>query len=259
MNRKRKSFEGVWNIIRFNWHFYILATVALIIVGWLYSLLPSSYSIFVTLIFVSIVITTLNSLLVSFYVYDISDLYKLKWLNKIGLESTLNQKIVNINAGFDETSHLLAQHFSTAQLSVFDFYDAEKHTEISIQRARKVYPPYPNTRVIQTTHLPLADKSIDTIFLFLAAHEIRNTEERTIFLKELKRDCKENGQIILIEHLRDVPNFLAYTIGFLHFIALPAWLKNFQEADLFLSQKFKITPFITVFVLENSDFSNQKN
>ena len=255
MDKKRKSFEGVWNIIRFNWHFYLLAIIALISMGCLSIFLPAEYSIFVVLIFIFILITTLNSLFVSFYIYDISDLYKLKWLNKIGLESTLNQKMVNIHAGFDETSHLLAQHFSNVNLLVFDFYDAEKHTEISIQRARKVYPSYPNTKVIQTSHLSLSDKSIDTIFLFLAAHEIRNTDERTLFFKELKRVCKDKGKIILIEHLRDVPNFLAYTIGFLHFIALPAWLKNFQEADLFLSQKFKITPFITVFVLENSNSS----
>lgn len=256
MEQKRKSFEGVWNIIRFNYHFYLLAVLALVIIWIGYVLLPSDYSIFMVLIFVSVLITTLNSLLVSFYIYDISDLHKLNWLNKIS--KTSNQKIINIHAGFDETSYLLAQKFPAAQLSVFDFYDAEKHTEISIKRARKAYPPYPNTQPIQATNLPLSDKSIDTIFLFLAAHEIRNSEERTHFFVELKRICKDNGQIILIEHLRDIPNFLAYTIGFLHFVSLSSWLKNFQETDLVLSQKFHITPFITVFVLQKSDSSIKK-
>jgi len=255
MEQKRKSYEGVWNIIRFNYHFYLLAILALFAIWVGYVFLSSDYSIFTIFIFVSILITTLNSLLVSFYIYDISDLYKLNWLskiakNKIDKELTLNQKIINIHAGFDETSYLLKQKLPTATLSVFDFYDAEKHTEISIKRARKAYPPYPNTQPIQANNLPLSDKSIDTIFLFLAAHEIRNSEERTIFFEELKRVCKDNGQIIVIEHLRDIPNFLAYTIGFLHFISLSSWFKNFQEADLFLRQKFCVTPFITVFVLQ---------
>jgi hypothetical protein len=57
--------------------------------------------------------------------------------------------------------------------------------------------------------------------------------------------------------LRDIPNFLAYTIGFLHFISLSSWLKNFQEADLLLSQKIHITPFITIFVLQNLNPSIQ--
>ena len=248
--QQRKWVEGVWNIIRFNYHFYFLAMMALIAIGCCSIFLPSEYSVFAVLIFVSILIITLNSLLVSFYIYDISDLYKLNWLTKIGLENTLKQKIINIHAGFDETSHLLAQKFPIDELSVFDFYDAEKHTEISIKRARKVYPPYPNTKPIQTTNLPLSDTSIDTIFLFLAAHEIRNSEERTQFFKELKRICKEDGQIILIEHLRDIPNFLAYTIGFLHFLSSNSWIKNFQDADLSLINRFKITPFITVFVLK---------
>ncbi|AFM05037.1 methylase involved in ubiquinone/menaquinone biosynthesis [Bernardetia litoralis DSM 6794] len=248
--KQRKSYEGVWNIIRFNYHFYLLAIAALIILGCLSIFLTSDYSIFAVLILISTLITTLNSLLVSFYIYDISDLYKLNWLDKIDKTSILNKKIINIHAGFDETSHLLAEKFPTAQLSVFDFYDAEKHTEISIKRARKVYAPYPKTKSIQTTNLSISDKSIDTIFLFLAAHEIRNSDERTQFFKELKRICKKTGQIILVEHLRDIPNFLAYTIGFLHFFSSDSWLKNFQEADLSLINRFKITPFITVFILK---------
>ncbi|WP_375562571.1 class I SAM-dependent methyltransferase [Bernardetia sp. OM2101] len=246
----RKPYQGVWNIIRFNYHFYLVAIVALVAIGCFAVFLPSDYFIFAILVFVSVLITTLTSLLVSFYIYDISDLYKLNWLTKIGLETILKQKIINIHAGFDETSPLLAQKFPNSELSVFDFYDAEKHTEISIKRARKVYPPYPNTKVIQTTNLPITDKSIDTIFLFLAAHEIRNSEERTQFFKDLKRICKEDGQIILIEHLRDIPNFLAYTIGFLHFLSSDSWLKNFQDANLSLVNRFKITPFITVFILK---------
>ena len=249
MNRERQPFEGVWNIIRFNYHFYILSFVVLMIIGCLYFLIPSEYSVLIIMPFCATLITTLNSLLVSFYIYDISDLYKLNWLEKIKQISS-HSETINIHAGFDETSHLLAQKFPHSNLSVFDFYDAKKHTEVSIKRARKVYPAYPNTQQIQTNYLPLSDKSIDVVFLFLAAHEIRNKEERTQFFQELKRICKDNGQIILIEHLRDIPNFLAYTIGFLHFLSAPTWLKNFKEAELKILQKFKITSFITVFILK---------
>ena len=46
--------------------------------------------------------------------------------------------ITNINAGFDETSYILDDKFPNATIKAFDFYDAEKHTEASIKRARKV-------------------------------------------------------------------------------------------------------------------------
>ena len=31
MDTVRKPFQGVWNIVRFNWHFYLFAFLALII------------------------------------------------------------------------------------------------------------------------------------------------------------------------------------------------------------------------------------
>ena len=61
------------------------------------------------------------SLLVSWYVYDLSNLYKLSWL----FPNNDNIKIVNIHAGFDETSVLLSAKFPNAELIVFDFYDQE--------------------------------------------------------------------------------------------------------------------------------------
>lgn len=51
-----------------------------------------------------ILITTSVSLLVSYYVYDLSDLYKLNWLHELVANLKRDLKIVNIHAGFDETS-----------------------------------------------------------------------------------------------------------------------------------------------------------
>ena len=41
--------------------------------------------------------------------------------------------------------------------------------------------------------------------------------ERTLFFKELHRILKREGELVIVEHLRDLPNFLAYTIGFFHY------------------------------------------
>ncbi len=38
------------------------------------------------------------------------------------------------------------------------------------------------------------------------------------FFNELNRVLKPNGQIVVTEHLRDLNNFLAYNIGFFHFL-----------------------------------------
>ena len=244
----RKPLQGISNIVRFNWHFYALS-LGFVVFIWVFSpFLKENYRFYTNLLCFLVVATTAISLLVSYYVYDVSDLYKLTWLDNFTLSKSGN--IVNINAGFDETSVLLKDKFPNTELLVFDFYNPEKHTEVSIKRARKAYPPYPNTQTITTSKIPLPDNSADTIFAILAAHEIRDEAERLIFFNELKRILKPTGHIVVTEHLRDVPNFLAYNIGFFHFISKSSWLKTFKKAHFNLEKEVKINPFISTFLLE---------
>jgi ubiquinone/menaquinone biosynthesis C-methylase UbiE len=245
----RKPFQGVSNIIRFNWHYYLLSALAVLLVWVISRFFVSSVStanIVAALILVSIIV----SLVVSTYIYDFSELYRLSWLD--GLGNNKGEKIININAGFDETSYLLQKKFKHSELLVADFYDPDKHTEISIKRARRAYPPFPNTQQITTASLPVQDESADKIFTILSAHEIRNDEERIVFFKELYRVLKPGGKIIVAEHLRDPVNFLAFNIGFFHFHSKITWKKTFQEANLTVSKEIKITPFITAFILEKN-------
>lgn len=244
----RKPFQGVLNIIRFNWHFYFLSFGMVLLILFLNSFSGNPFEIYGNIFCALIAGTSIISLLVSFYVYDLSGLYKMKWLD--GLDITNNSKIVNINAGFDETSIILKNKYPASDLIAFDFYDPIKHTEVSIKRARKAYLPFPDTRQITTSNLPLQDDCTDTIFVILAAHEIREDHERQTFFRELKRVIKAKGNIVVVEHLRDVPNFLAYNIGFFHFIPKTSWHKTFQNAGLAISKKIKVTPFITTFILE---------
>ncbi|MEM9886049.1 MAG: methyltransferase domain-containing protein [Bacteroidota bacterium] len=245
----RKPYQGVWNIVRFNWHFYLLSLMMISLLFLLQFVVPESYHFLLHLFIVTIIFTTFISLIISFYIYDCSSLYRLDWLDKYFNTSIKNS--INIHAGFDETSVLLNKKFSDSNLKVFDFYDPKIHTEISIKRARKAYPPYPNTKSIQTHYLPLESKSADAIFVLLSAHEIREKKERNIFFRELKRVLKIDGKIIIVEHLRDIPNFLAYTIGFFHFYPKSVWLETFQDTNLRLVEELKITPFISTFILSN--------
>jgi ubiquinone/menaquinone biosynthesis C-methylase UbiE len=247
MEKMRKPFQGVSNIVRFNWHFYALSTVAILCVLW--ANYADKLPLFYTNIILFFIITpTLISLLVSYYVYDFSNLYKLDWLDDMVLIP--NKKMLNVNAGFDETSVLLKEKYPHSELIVFDFYDPKKHTEVSIKRARNAYPPYPNTVSINTSKLPLPDDFIDIIFVTFSAHEIRNDAERIVFFKELHRILTKNGKIVVTEHLRDLPNFLAYNIGFLHFMPKKSWYETFEIAQFEIKKEQKITPFISTFTLK---------
>jgi len=250
MEKIRKPFQGVWNIICFNWQFYVLAILATVFLFLFGHYLNGVLRTISDILVLAIIGSTTISLVVSCYIYDFSELYKLSWLDN--LLPIGKGKIVNINAGFDETSQLLKSKFADSELVVLDFYDPVKHTEVSIKRARKAYPPYPNTRQVQTNALPLQNDSAENIFLVLSAHEIRNNNERIFFFKELRRAISATGQIIVTEHLRDTANFMAYNIGFLHFHSKSTWLNTFHLAGLSIVCEIKITPFITTFILDKN-------
>jgi ubiquinone/menaquinone biosynthesis C-methylase UbiE len=247
MEKIRKPFQGVRNIVRFNWHFYVLALGFLLLLLLFANYADAAFTLYILLFALLIVFPVLISLSVSYYVYDLSGLYKLIWIDSfIDAEKS---KIININAGFDETSILLKDKFPNAELIVLDFYNPEKHTELSIKRARKTYPVFPGTKAVTETSLPIPDNSADKIFVIFAAHEIRNEDDRIKFFMELKRIIKPAGQIIVTEHLRDTVNFWAFNIGFLHFYSKQSWLTVFQSVGLQLKSEHKHTPFISIFTL----------
>jgi len=247
METLRSPFQGVWNIVRFNWPFYMFGVMLLIIILIGIMVFPS-YHALLLIVFGAVVIPTILSLAVSYYVYDLSDLYQFKWLDNLSMSS--NSTIINVHAGFDETSVILNTKFPNAILKAFDFYDPIRHTEPSIKRAREAYPAFANTVGIRSTSIPMKGHSVDYIFVIFSAHEIRNDEERILFFRELKRVLKPSGRIIVVEHLRDLANFAAYNVGFLHFISRDSWMKTFAGAQLVISGERKVTPFITTFILK---------
>lgn len=247
----RKPFQGVWNIVRFNWHFFVLATVLTAGLFGLGTIASAPVASYLNILTGLIAVSVLVSLLTSLYVYDLSDLYTLSWLDF--LKAGQPQNIVTIHAGFDETSALIQRKFPDAHLRVFDFYDPLYHTELSIQQARKAYLPYPGTETIQTKAIPLDSQTVDVVLLILSAHEIRQATERVQFFFELNRVLKPAGQVIVVEHLRDGVNFLGYNLGFFHFLSRSTWLTTFSRSAFVVHRSQKITPFITVFTLCKDD------
>lgn len=247
MEVKRKKFQGVLNILSFNRHFYIagIGILTLIIVSnQVFEWPDLLYSVIIAAFLYGLIMP----LIVSAYVYDFSGYYKFHWLQNCSIDQEDVKHILNINAGFDETSYIIKDNFPQADLKVFDFYDAKRHTEPAIVRARKVSLAYPDTRQMVTDSIPLTEKSADLVFLLSAAHEIRSHQEKILFLKECRRVCKAHGKIIMVEHLRDFPNFLAFSVGFTHFFSKTTWKNAFENAGFTSCEEIKFTPFMSIFI-----------
>lgn len=247
MALNRSPFQGLSNVLRFNWHFYALALLGIALLAGSSTFLDDEWKNLPFYLIALILLPIVTSLIITYYIYDYSDLYAFNWCKKYATSPNLT--ILNINAGFDETSPLIASIFQDCPLYVCDFYDSGEHTEISIKRARKAYPPSPDTVKVKTNNLPFADGQFDLVFVTFAAHEIRNTAERKRFFLELNRVTKRTGKIFLTEHLRDPFNFLAYTIGFFHFYPRSVWIGVFKNSGLTLIKEHKTTKFITTFML----------
>jgi SAM-dependent methyltransferase len=243
----RRPFAGVWTIIRFNWHFHLIALVAIavLMVGAVY--LPGLWALACAGCAVMAIFSVLISLFATWHAYDASGLYQLSWLTP---ELGAARHAANIHAGFDETTALLKFAFPDIDWKIYDFYHPDKHTEISIRRARRAQPPSPETTGISTEHIPLADGSLDRALLILAAHEIRDHGERVIFFRELKRVLAPGGRVIVTEHLRDFANIAAYSIGAWHFHSRTEWLETFSESGFRVAREFRNNLLITSFILE---------
>ncbi len=246
MGLKRRKFQGVLNILSFNRHFYVYGCIALCLI--IASRLVFNWpDILYWAVIGAFIYGLIMPLLVSAYVYDFSGYYHLQWLNLPQFQDAETKRIVNINAGFDETSFLIKDAFPKSDLKVFDFYSAKDHTEPAIVRARKVSLLYPNTQSIPSNSIPLIDQSVDLIFLLSAAHEIRSHVEKVQFLAECHRVCKPGGRVVMVEHLRDTPNFLAFSVGFTHFFSKKTWTTAFQQAGFSSFSETKFTAFMSVF------------
>ena len=246
--KKRPFGSGVANIVRFNWPFYFFACAAIAVLSVVFSLTTESWFLLLAIL-VSLPVAC--SLIAALWIYDCSTLYQLPFIEF--QPNSSGKTVISVTAGLDEVSSTLRERFPGAQLRLLDFYDDQKHGEPSIRRARCCYSLPPETEIIDTNKaLPVACSSVSLIIGFLSLHEIRDENERVAFLQELAAALAPEGRLIVVEHVRDLPNALAFTLGVFHFHLRRSWLENFDSAGLTLTGETKITPLIRIFTLQKS-------
>ena len=247
----RAPLQGVSNILRFNYEFFVAAACVVLacLIGARYfeDGIARSLCVYTAGL---VAVTSFVSLASSWWIYDLSPLYSFSWLDS--LLPSVSGPALSIHAGFDETSALLQARYPHLALEVMDFYDPLRHTERSIRRARRVQLPYPGTQRVTPSTLVLQPERYVSIFLILAVHEIRDAQERAVFLRALRGGLAPGGRLIVVEHSRDVANFMAYTIGFFHFLSVRSLLSAFSQGGFLLSSQRRITPFVRVISLERA-------
>src|SRR5207247_3440974 len=114
---------------------------------------------------------------------------------------------------------------------------------------RAMFPPAPGTLPSRYDAWPLAANSADVVLALMAIHELRSEAERSAWMAESRRCLREGGRVVLVEHVRDAANFLAFGPGFLHFHSLASWRRCWEYAGFRSIDQFCVTPFVQIFVL----------
>lgn len=248
----RRRFQGVGLIVRFNWPMY--AVVLLVSIGLAWHLATTSAPLAYRAVgFAGLAIGlfwNFASLVVSYWVYDRSPLCQWKWI--ADLLPKPPAAWLNVHCGFDESTLALRQMFPNSNGRTLDVFDAREMTESSILRARQVDTGQPAPEQADYRLLPAADQTQDAVFAILSAHELRTPAARAALLGEFHRVLRDGGRMLVVEHLRDAANFIAFGPGFVHFHSRAAWLKTFKDSGLALERECRITPFVAVFVLRRA-------
>jgi len=253
----RGRFHGAIQIVRFNWPWYLAAIVVTVVAvvksGAVFAALatvatPLSRALALAAVLAALTADfwLLASLVVSHVVYDRSALATGEWMT--ASLSGEPRSIGVFHAGLDETSPHVSRLFPAARVQVFDFHDDTAMSEASIERARRIAGNRASTP-IRFASIPLEAGALDAALVVFAAHELRKGNDRATFFLELARVLRPEGDLVVVEHLRDVWNFLAFGPGAFHFFARDRWLSAFKDAGLTVDREARITPFVAQFSL----------
>jgi SAM-dependent methyltransferase len=241
--------SGAARIFFYNWPIYVSTWGAAALVAVIASRMSEVARDAALLAGAFAVLWSAFSLVVSFYVYDRSSLVGGTWLPPMlpracGTWAT-------IHAGLDAEIDLdrVMPGSCVARLDVFD---PKSMTAPSIRRARVRTPQSkPGTACVPTA-LALRDGGCDAVVVAFTAHEIRDCAAREGFFDEVHRALRRGGTMLLVEHVRDLANFVAFGPGYWHFLPRGEWLRLASRSGFAVRAEHRITPWVMALALEKT-------
>ncbi len=246
--KKLISCAGVAEIVRYNKMQYVVAAVVIFALGgftWYgaRSEFPTWIIFFAAVGLFLATWWTFASLLASWWIYDLSDLRRWDWLQR--LVPPQGKTWLYVHTGLDECGYQFRKQDERGQGVIIDTYSPAVMTEPSIKIARA------GTALIRRPDAacrwdawPVRQNCFNICYFILAAHELRDRAERLGLFNEAARSLAQGGKLVLVEHARDFLNFLAFGPGFTHFWPTAEWDSLAGEAGLTCTHKGRKAGFI---------------
>jgi SAM-dependent methyltransferase len=229
------GFKGVGQVLRFNWPAYAGAAGMLVLAA----VAPRRLRPPLVAAAITGAWFAAASLVVTNLVYDRSEYAAWEWPRD--LLKRPPRRVAVLHAGLDNVSTHLRRLWPKAEVQVVDFYDPATMTEPAIARAR--------AGKHHGEQLEELRPDLDAAVVVLAAHELRAEADRAAFFRQVASRLAPEGRLVLLEHLRDLPNALVYGPGAWHFLPRGAYTTAFADARLSLLEERAMTPFLRLFVL----------
>ncbi|MCB9653093.1 MAG: class I SAM-dependent methyltransferase [Deltaproteobacteria bacterium] len=211
------------------------------------------------------------ALLVSYYVYDRSPLSRGTWVRDLLDDMNPSETWILIHAGLDSEVEL-SNAMPSPPRAILDIYDKAYMSHRSIARARHLAEPTATNRVPTPTaldvdranssssirvacspiSLPPENGTCDVAIVAFTAHEISPAGARAVFFAEVHRLLRPGGRMILVEHVRDLANFIAYGPGFTHFLPRSEWMRLADKIGFAVHQELRVTPWVMALALEKA-------
>lgn len=243
---KRES--GAARIFRYNWPIYVATWAAAgtaFVLGWVRPAGPVLWLLAGAALTWSVV-----SLLVSRHVYDRSGLAQGALVPPL-LPAPM-QTWATLHAGLDAEIDLDAVMPGHC-VGRLDIFDARYMGASSVRRARQMTAPTRPSVPCSPVSLALPDRACDAVIVAFTAHEVRDPDARERLFGEVLRILRPGGRALLVEHLRDLSNFLAFGPGFLHFLPRRAFLSAASRAGFAVTGEQRVTPWVMALVLERPE------
>jgi len=243
--RTRRS--GAVRIFLYNWPVYVATWGVALAAAICSPLLPSPLRTVTLLAATGAALWSAVSLVVSSYIYDHSPLAGGAWVPALVGHSA--RSWAAIHAGLDAEIDLGPLGSDNCQARL-DIFDPNVMRAPSIHRARRTTAPTSPSTPSKPTALALDDGSCDAIVVAFSAHEIRDARARERFFDEIRRCLRPGARVLVVEHLRDLANFLAFGPGFLHFLPRREWRRLAAHARFVVADERRITPWVMALTLE---------
>jgi hypothetical protein len=149
---------------------------------------------------------------------------------------------LNLTTGFDDSTERLRTTVPGAGTAL-DVFDPDRSHDPALRTARAAFPPRGVAVPVGALSTAVELGPVDVVFLLMSAHETHGAE-RIGLLSAARQALAPGGRVVLVEHLRDRANILAFGPGAWHFSRRDDWLRSAAAANLELVDKVRLSPLV---------------